>query len=202
VTAIAPSQSSEEPMEIEPSGEVQLDASHQRVEGAPDHEGEGALIQSVAALQLPQEVFRAALTHGQHEVTAWLDRGGYVDALSSSGPRRGFSLLMAACLSGNLQMVELLLVRGAAIDLQSPVNRSTALIAAALREDPSCGLIAAASACEHSPGHGRQKTALQYALQGFGHYLGGEAEPAWRPPHWCEDPDWIERYRRVATMLL
>jgi len=156
VTAIAPSQSSEEPMDIEPSGEVQLDASHQRVEGAPDHEGEGALIQSVAALQLPQEVFRAALTHGQHEVTAWLDRGGYVDALSSSGPRRGFSLLMAACLSGNLQMVELLLVRGAAIDLQSPVNRSTALIAAALREDPSCGLIAAASACEHSPGHGRQ----------------------------------------------
>jgi hypothetical protein len=79
-------------------------------------------------------------------VRAWLDGGGHVDALTRGSTDGGhvdavrqelpLSLLEAASRAGCAQLVELLLSRGANVDLQS-CNGGTALMAAACFGHPS-----------------------------------------------------------------
>ena len=71
-----------------------------------------------------------AAERGEEAALAWLDGGGRVDATCERGQASGITLLMAAASRGHERVVELLLQRGAEINLQSS-DGVTALMAAA-----------------------------------------------------------------------
>ena len=72
-----------------------------------------------------------ATERGEEEaVLAWLDGGGWVDATYQRGQASGLTLLIGAAAHGHERVVELLIRRGAELNLQDSVG-GTALIAAA-----------------------------------------------------------------------
>ena len=79
-------------------------------------------------IALPDNVYDAALEGNEAAVEAWLDRGGHVDARLVEEPY-GMLLLFAAS-SGRLPMVELLVRRGASINLQNSIGWSALMGAA------------------------------------------------------------------------
>ena len=83
---------------------------------------------------LPQEIHRSAQRGELQKVTKWLRKGGPVDALCSGTTEGGKTstetLLHAAATNDHLEMVRVLLKRGASIDLQTSLG-ITALMAAA-----------------------------------------------------------------------
>ena len=68
-------------------------------------------------------------------VTAWLDGGGQVDAMPSDCGSRS-TMLMSASVFGRTALINLLLARGASVDLQDGCGW-TALDAA--KRQPRCG---------------------------------------------------------------
>ena len=85
---------------------------------------------------LPVEMFQSAQRGELQKVVKWLRKGGLADSLCSStaaGRRTStFGLLHAAASNGQLEMVRMLLKRGASVDLPSGLGR-TALMEAAHR---------------------------------------------------------------------
>ena len=79
-----------------------------------------------------------SVRHGElRKVVKWLRKGGAVDALCTvptveGGQTAAFGLLHAAATNGQLEMVRVLLKRGASVDLPSSLN-TTALMSAAYR---------------------------------------------------------------------
>jgi ankyrin repeat protein len=78
---------------------------------------------------LHEALFCAALGDAQ-VVTAWLDKGGGVDARCAEQNR--VTLLMAAAAGGQEVMVRMLLQRGASVNLQNSFGRPSLMIAAVL----------------------------------------------------------------------
>ena len=83
---------------------------------------------------LPFAIFQSAARGELQEVAKWLRKGGSADAFSSvstgDGQTAAFALLHAASCNGHLEIVTVLLKRGASVDLQSSFGY-TALMAAA-----------------------------------------------------------------------
>ena len=77
---------------------------------------------------LPEPVLGAAVEGEAQAVAAWLDEGGGVDARYAE--QAGVTLLMAVAYGGQEAMVQMLLQRGASVNLQNS-GGITALIAAA-----------------------------------------------------------------------
>ena len=75
-------------------------------------------------------MFDSAVKGDAQSVTAWLDKGGGVDARCAE--REGATLLMAAAAGGHEAMMRMLLQRGASVNLQSS-RGVTALMAAATK---------------------------------------------------------------------
>ena len=88
--------------------------------------GDVALPMLAAWLVLEDEIIEAAATGDVAVVAAWLDSGGHIDVRER---KCNDTLLMRASGNGQLLLVELLLNRGASIDLQNSVG-FTALMAA------------------------------------------------------------------------
>ena len=86
---------------------------------------------ATAATGLPNRMLVAAGKGAAHDVTAWLDEGGGVDA--GCAEREGETLLMSAGWGGQKVMVRLLLRRGASVNLQR-YNGGTALMDAAYND--------------------------------------------------------------------
>ena len=76
--------------------------------------------------KIPEEAANAAKRGDEAALLAWIDSGGNANAFDSAG----FTLLMSAADHGHEQVVELLLQRGAEIDLQNS-DCGTAMIYAA-----------------------------------------------------------------------
>ena len=72
---------------------------------------------------LPFAIFQSAARGELQEVAKWLRKGGSVDAFSSvstsDGKTVAFALLHAATCNGHLEIVTVLLKRGASVDLQA-----------------------------------------------------------------------------------
>ena len=70
--------------------------------------------------KLPREVTDVALEGDTATVIAWLEIGGHIDTTydEPDGSHAGVTLLMCATIAGRAQLVEALVERGAAIDLQ------------------------------------------------------------------------------------
>lgn len=81
-------------------------------------------------IALPGNVYDAALEGDEAAVEAWLDRGGHVDARLVEEPYGVLLLCAASSGGGRLPMVELLVRRGASINLQNSIGW-TALMGAA-----------------------------------------------------------------------
>ena len=84
-------------------------------------------------MELPGTVYDAAFEGNEAAVVAWLDGGGGIDArLVEDDDVQGTLLMCAACFAGGsrLSLVELLLSRGASVDLQNIIGW-TALMGAA-----------------------------------------------------------------------
>ena len=96
---------------------------------------------------LPDTIVQAAQDGDVAAVQAWLDGKGHIDARESTGQG---TLLMVAGVCGQVQLVELLLGRGASIDLQDKIG-CTALMCAAVRWQSFHRLCAAASWRTHRP---------------------------------------------------
>lgn len=80
---------------------------------------------------LTEHVWEAASSQGDVKaVTNWLRSGGLVDA-RESGEETHHTMLMGACINGHKEVVELLLKKGADVNIQGVFNR-TALHWAAL----------------------------------------------------------------------
>ena len=83
---------------------------------------------------LPFEIHRSAQKGELQKVVKWLRKGGLVDALCSTSTLDDrttiCTLLHAAASCGHLEIVKMLLKRGASIDLQSSLG-CTALMSAA-----------------------------------------------------------------------
>ena len=77
--------------------------------------------------RLPKEAATAAGRGDEAALLAWLDSGGKVNATTGSG----VTALMSAAARGNRRVVDLLLQRGAEINLQDSSKGYTALIVAA-----------------------------------------------------------------------
>jgi len=80
---------------------------------------------------LPEPMLTAVKTNNAPAIAIWLDGSGYIDALwdAPDGSARGGTMLMVACSQGYMELVELLLARGANIDHQD-ANGVTALMCA------------------------------------------------------------------------
>ena len=83
---------------------------------------------------LPFDICQSAQKGELQKVVKWLRKGGLTDALCSTPSQDGrsstFALLHAAACHGHLEMVKVLLTRGASVDL--PTNLGcTALMSAA-----------------------------------------------------------------------
>ena len=78
------------------------------------------------------QVMVAAGTGDEAAVAAWLDGGGRVDATfdAPGGSARGLTMLMVASTQGQERLVETLLRRGAAVDLQNSAGWSALMLAA------------------------------------------------------------------------
>ena len=87
----------------------------------------------LAPAPLPAEATVAAASGDVEAVVTWLDGPGHVDARTTC---IGSTMLITACGHGHIQLVEILLGRGARVDLQSAL-RDTALMTAALAGYPS-----------------------------------------------------------------
>ena len=116
---------------------------------APPDAGEPVMS---SAASLPLEMYLSAERGELQKVASWLHKGGPVDALYSDIPTEGgrsstFGLLHAAARNGQLEIVRLLLKRGASVNLPSGLG-GTALTAAAINGhlSPSC-----ASCCTTRP---------------------------------------------------
>ena len=128
---------------------------------APPGPGGGKV--HVQALPWPIQ-FANAEGHA-NRVEAWLNGGGDVDARDEDGS----TLLMIAAFHRREPNVEMLLRRGAAVNLQTPGAGLTALMAATLKGDTAIvrRLLEAGAATGLRSGHG--ETALQIAKRkGFG----------------------------------
>ena len=79
-------------------------------------------------------------------VLAWLDCGGRVDATFGEGERSGVTVLMLAAGNGREASVELLLRRGAEVNLQT-CKGGTALMYAATHGHAFCCSAARRSTC-------------------------------------------------------
>ena len=81
--------------------------------------------------KVPIDIVRAALVGNALAVSAWMTRGGSIDATwdKPDGSARGFTMLMLACMRGLVPMTEWLIKRGAGIDLRNSAG-ATALILA------------------------------------------------------------------------
>ena len=83
---------------------------------------------------LPVEMFQSAQRGELQKVVKWLRKGGLADSLCSStaaGRRTStFGLLHAAASNGQLEMVRMLLKRGASVDLPSGLGRTAFMEAA------------------------------------------------------------------------
>ena len=100
---------------------------------APPDAGEPAVS---SPAPLPADIFKSA-GHGElQKVVKWLRKGGPVDALcptpSPDGQTTAVGLLHIAAANGQLEMVRVLLKRGASVDLQGSLG-TTALMNAAYR---------------------------------------------------------------------
>ena len=93
---------------------------------------------------------------------AWLEGGGPVDATCERGQASGITLLMAAASRGHERVVELLLQRGAEINLQSGVGW-TALMCAAGEGHPAVVLRLLRAGADTAVRSEDGKTALQWA---------------------------------------
>ena len=82
--------------------------------------------------KVPIDIVRAALVGNALAVSAWMTRGGSIDATwdKPDGSARGFTMLMLACMRGLVPMTEWLIKRGAGIDLRNSAG-ATALILSA-----------------------------------------------------------------------
>ena len=108
---------------------------------APPDAGEPAV--SSPALCLPIEMFDSAWRGELPKVVEWLDKGGLVDACYSTtedGETTTSSLLHAAATNNHLEMVRMLLKRGASVDLQTNLG-DTALMKAASYDHLSTVLV-------------------------------------------------------------
>ena len=87
-----------------------------------------------ASASLPEETFKSAVRGELQKVVKWLRKGGLVDALypvaTDDGRATAQPLLHAAAGNGQLEMVKMLLKRGASVNLQTSLG-GTALMEAA-----------------------------------------------------------------------
>ena len=99
---------------------------------------------SSGAAAVSDEVVAAAERGEEEAVLAWLEGGGRVDATYERGEASGLTLLMGAAVHGHERVVELLLQRGAEINVQDR-NGDTALMLAAIggHEDVCARLLVA-----------------------------------------------------------
>ena len=95
---------------------------------------------SPTPLALPFEIHRFAQRGELQKVVKWLRKGGPIDALRSATTEGGKTstetLLHAAAANDHLELVRVLLKRGASVDLQSVLG-CTALMVAAYYGHPS-----------------------------------------------------------------
>ena len=133
---------------------------------APDRAGASST--SSPSMELPGDVYDAAYGGDTAVVEAWLDGGGHVDArLNEEGGAEGTLLLAATCVHPtrtHSPMIELLLRRGAAVDLQNQIGW-TALMGASFEGNLAVARrLLQANANVHLQNH-NDNTALTIARQ-------------------------------------
>ena len=114
------------------------------VEEAPRAAADSADEGSARERGFPEALNRALCNGDVAGVVAWLDGGGQVDHRTASPERYDITMLMCTSGNGNLPFVELLLERGASVDLQDSYG-GTALMYAAFNGHPDvvCRLLRA-----------------------------------------------------------
>ena len=104
--------------------------------------GEPALSPPAA---MPLEIKRSAEQGELHKVVRWLGKGGPVDALCSAevkdGPTTTAALLHVAATNGHVEMVRILLKRGASVDLQTGIGYTALMTAAGYGRLPILSLL-------------------------------------------------------------